>query len=261
MPSQANNGKASKYLFNDRDFSDQAIEAEIEAKKNAPPPPPMFTQQQLADARQAGFKEGFQQGSQEQKQAREAHLTHVFDEIKRQLDIVITAETVRGARFEKDALDLSMAIVRHIYPQLTALCAEDQLIEDLKRIIEHNRDQDSIAMSVHPEMVELVQKRFQNIDNIDIKSDPSLGVSDANLGWPNGGVVIKRDQMLEAIDTIIDGLLGGREALAPMSPQGAEPDLVVKEPDGLEEENDPERADHRDISDTDTKSDPKDTGE
>ncbi len=200
--------KASKYLFNNRDFSDQAIAAEIKAQKNAPPQ--TFSEAQLEILKKRAFQEGFNQAVLEEKATKEAHLVHVFDEIKRHIDVLITSETVRSARFEKEAVHVAMAMMTHIYPVLQAHCADDQLMNDLTHILEKNRDQDAIALKVHPEMMELVQNRFAAWDAITIESDPSLGVSDANLSWPNGGVDINRDAMASQLDTLISELLHGK---------------------------------------------------
>ncbi len=214
--------KAQKYLFNHRDFSDQAIQAEAKAQKNAPPPPPTFTESQLANAKKQAFQEGFNQAVQEQKTAREAQLSHVFDEIKRQIDILITSETVRSARFEKESVQIALAMMSHMYPTLHAYCAEDQLMADLSQALEKNRDQDAIVLKVHPEMMDLVQNRFSSMDVITIQSDPKLGMSDATLSWPNGGVEINRDAMMKDLESLMGDVLQGKE-----TPEVQKPELMA----------------------------------
>lgn len=198
-----------KFLFNNRDFSEQGMEAHRQAVINAPPPPPTFTESELDAARQEGYKKGFEQAKHEHEESLELKATQLLSEILLQIQGLVTAETLRHAKAENDALKLSLAMLEQLYPVLLERLAGEQLIYDAQILLAEARGQEDITIHIHPEMMHALSEKFAGVEGIKIVSNTDLSLHDITLNWPHGGAQIKRDDTYKSLQQLVRDTLDG----------------------------------------------------
>lgn len=224
--------EAKKFLFNNRDLSDQALEAQRVAQGIKAP---TYSEADILGARERAKKEGVQEGVRQQKETAEQQTAELMQDVRRKIDALMVAETLRQAYFEKDAVSLALAMMRRVFPVLSQRLSERQLISDLEALFEQLRGQAQVLVFVHPEFAESVGAYFTQEENVSVQSDPALSRGDARVEWPHGGALIDRERLLEAVALKLDVALDGHrgEAAAQEVPVAQERVALGGEDDGV----------------------------
>lgn len=202
---------AKKFLFNTRDFSDQALEAQKRAQDNKIVVP-TFSEAEIEAARTRAHKLGVEDGVRQQKESTEQTLVSMMATIGQRINELLVAEAIREAQFERDAVALSTALLLRAYPILEEKIGGDQLTADLEELLVQAKGQEEVILSVHPQIVDVVSQRFAGEAGVKVQSDPSLSLVDATLKWPRGGARVLRSDVLKSMETLLRNALDGREA-------------------------------------------------
>src|SRR5688572_2154193 len=107
MNNKATFGKDQKYFFTENIFDEDHVEET---------PPPSFSEQELAEARQKSAVEGKQQGLKEAENSQLKQTLVVLEKIQKQLAELSAAESLREKIFEKETLELCLAIFERLFP-------------------------------------------------------------------------------------------------------------------------------------------------
>ncbi len=204
---------AKKFLFNTRDFSDQALEAARVARENAPKVI-TYSEAELEAARSKSYRQGIEEGMRQQKESIEQNLVTMMSVIGVKINELLVAEAVRDVQFERDAVALSTALLLRVYPVLEEKIGSDQLTSDLEELLVQARGQEEVILFVHPQVVDAVSQRFSGEPGVKVQSDPSLALVDAVLKWPRGGARVLRSEVLKSMEKLLRDALDGREPQA-----------------------------------------------
>ena len=202
-----------KKFYFDVNIFDAPPKEEID--ENLPPPPPVFSEDELAAARDIAFEKGRQQGQKEQKESRETHVAQTLDIVAENFSRLFAAEMVRESIFEKESLKLAITMLDLIFPSLTEKLGHGEVYKVIEKTLSDHRKTKEIKICVPMGFkgeIETLITRIRTGEHEEVlwrvTEDPSLTAGDCTLEWSDGGAV--RDSLRTARDIRrnIEALLG-----------------------------------------------------
>lgn len=176
-----------------------------EAVENLPPPPPVFSEDELAAAKDIAFEQGRQQGQKEQREARETHVADTLKVIADGFSRLFAAETVRESVFEKESLRLAVATLDLIFPSLNEKLGHEEVHKIIEKTLIDHRKTKEIKISVPQGLkgeIETLISRIRSGEHEEVLwrvlEDPALSPGDCRLEWSDGGAT--RDSLRTARD-------------------------------------------------------------
>jgi len=224
-------GVPEKFLF-EHDF-----DAEVEAAREAaaapepessctpepPPPEPSYFEEDLARAREAGYREGHEAGRNAgQAEGRAAAETEAEQELAAALSRVSDGldgllkdlEATEGRR-DREALDLSVTLVRKLFPALhrrNALGEAESLIETT---LDRVRQQPQVVVRAASDIAGPLAPRLDDLaarggyqGRLTLQTDESLAPGDVQVVWSDGGARRDTGRLWQDIDAAIARVLG-----------------------------------------------------
>lgn len=186
--------KSQKFFFDTNNF-DEGNEEVIEEEE---PPPPVFSESELAAAKEEAYTKGKQDGLDEAARSRETHIESILKNIETGLPSLLEQEDRRIALYEHEAVSLSLQIFKKLFPALNNKYGLTEIKEIIAAVLETQRACPEIIIEVQPDYVEDIEfflngaKENQDIQGVyTVKERPSLGPADCRLSWKDGGA--KRD--------------------------------------------------------------------
>ncbi len=183
--------------------------------EDLPPPPPVFSEDELAAAKDIAFEQGRQQGQKEQREARETHVAETLDKIAESFSHLFAAETLRENIFEREALKLSIHALDLIFPSLNEALGHDEVYKTIEKTLSAHRKTKEIKISVPVGLkgeIEALISRIRTGEHEDVlwrvTESPSLSAGDCALEWSDGGAVRDSVRTARDIRTNIEALLG-----------------------------------------------------
>ena len=199
--------KREKFYFNVNIFDEKEEPTE--------PPPPMFSEGELASARQQGFAQGKQEGIQETQDSIAKHTAKILEKISQDVQILFTAETEREKRYEREAVTLTLAIFQKLFPIYKEKFGFEELKGELESILRKQEGQKQITVHVAPAAVESLKAHIANSKsnvNFLVEGDETLGIGACRLAWVDGGAVRDSDAMAAQVETVLKDLLAVKAA-------------------------------------------------
>ena len=202
-----------KKFYFDVNIFDAPPKEEID--ENLPPPPPVFSEDELAAAKDIAFEQGRQQGQKEQKESRETHVAQTLDIGAENFSRLFAAEMVRESIFEKESLKLAITMLDLIFPSLTEKLGHGEVYKVIEKTLSDHRKTKEIKICVPTGFkgeIETLITRIRTGEHEEVlwrvTEDPSLPAGDCTLEWSDGGAV--RDSLRTARDIRrnIEALLG-----------------------------------------------------
>ena len=184
---------------------------------------------QLEDIRRAGYDEGYATGLVEGQKQAQADLALVQQHVQNTLMSLQKATQEREEELLRQTLTLLRQTLHHMVGHAVRHYPSELFEHHLRTIIPLLGGDQSLTLRIHPsargyhEKLALPQASIMGMP-MNLKSDASLGPTDAVVEWTNGGVEAKLAQHLAAVD---DLLAGAGAALLPvesrpdLSPQAA----------------------------------------
>jgi flagellar assembly protein FliH len=160
----------------------------------------------VAAAREQGFQDGFAKGREAARTEANAALTHMAGVIAQQAEGLLAGQDGRLERIETEAAALAVLLARRLAG--AALEAKPQaLIEEAAReCIVHARSAPHLAVRVNEAFVDEAEKLFGRLTRdsgyagkVIILGEPEIAPGDARFEWADGGVVIDRAALEDAI--------------------------------------------------------------
>jgi flagellar assembly protein FliH len=213
-----NNG--TKYLF---ETSFDPAKAEIDA-----PPPPTFSEQELAAARDEGFREGHAEGHAEMSRAIEQAAADALAAISAQL----VAMNGRFAEIRDAAIasgvDVVAATVRKMVPALAkrnGLAEIEHLVRDS---LHELYDEPRVVIRAHDSVIEALHDRIDGMaaasgfmGKVVLFGDEQLTETDCRVEWADGGAERNLGELWRRIDAAIERVTDGNAAAAQSPTLGA----------------------------------------
>ena len=191
-----------KFLFDVNIFDAPPKQEPVE---DLPPPPPVFSEEEMAVAKEMAFEQGRQQGERDQRTAREQAVAASLEQIAQSFSQLFAAETVRESIFEKEALTLTIHALDTLFPSLTERLGHGEARAVIEKTLIAHRKTKEITIHVSPGMkgeIEALISRIRRQEHDDVLwrvvEIERLTAGDCSLEWSDGGAI--RDSVRAARD-------------------------------------------------------------
>lgn len=182
-----------------------------------PPPPPMFSEAELAAAKQSAFHEGHAAGTKEVEESRAQALSNMMQLLAADTQSLFKAEAAREATYEREVLALCHAMFKNAFPRLHEMHGFDALITQLSHIIKSQQGQNSIEVRVSETYAAGVQGfmdklQQQNSDlRFNVLSDANISDGAFQLKWTDGGAIYNAQEIARTTLENLDEMLAGSD--------------------------------------------------
>lgn len=215
--------KDKKFLFDVNIFDAPPKEEEI--VEDLPPPPPVFSEEELAVAKDMAFEQGRQLGQKEQKDSREQYIAQSLEKIADNFSHIFAAETVRESIFEKESLKLAIQALDTLFPSLNEKIGPEEVRKSIEKTLVDHRKTKEITLRVPTGMKDEIETLISRIRTGEhdevlwrVTEDPALLKGDCVLEWSDGGAIRDSARIARDIRKNIEKQLG--EPVPPLSPAG-----------------------------------------
>ena len=192
-----------KKFFFDVNIFDAPPKEEI--LEDLPPPPPVFSEDELAGAKDMAFEQGRQLGQKEQVESREQYVAVTLDTVAQNFSRLFAAETMREAIFEKESLRLAISLLDLLYPSFDQKVGADEVRKVIEKTLTGHRKTKEITIRVSTGLkgeIETMITRIRREEHEEVLwrvvEDTNLAPGDCMLEWGDGGAV--RDSVRTARD-------------------------------------------------------------
>lgn len=177
---------------------------------------PSFNKKQLEEAKQEAFERGREQGHREALSNQEERIANSLDSMLEKLDHLISHQAVSEALQEKEAVAMSVAIIRKIMPNLIRNYGVEEIERIIKKALSNNVKIRDINVLANPDMIPALEERLTHIiqefgyeERVVFKEDRTLALSDCKVEWGNGGIARIVPDVWEEIEIQITNFLNG----------------------------------------------------
>lgn len=208
--------RGEKFFFDLNNFDDPDPDA---PDPDAPPPPPVFSEEDLAKAREESFSAGRQDGLKEAAASREQAVTAAIETIAGHFSALFSAEILRDRQYETESVRLGMALLTALFPAFNDRLGPEAVRELIRETVSAQSGQTEVVISVHPDIAESVDSvltgrlpgREEGHPSFRVAPDPSLGPGDCRLHWADGGMVRDAQGIADALSLCLKNLLPEEE--------------------------------------------------
>ena len=214
-----------KFMF-DRSFDpeEEAPEKapEFEAVEEEPQEEvAMFTEEQMAVARESGFTSGKEEGILEAAEAMDRRVHDVLQAIDERFTALFAEQNKANAKRFQEAIRLATGITRKCFPTLNEEHGLDEIenmvSEALKKIIEEPR----VVIYTHPDLRQPLTDRIKPITagaefegQVMIMDDKMVEFGDCRVEWGNGGAERNTGELRQKIEEIVEHNVAAADELA-----------------------------------------------
>ncbi|MGB4057013.1 MAG: FliH/SctL family protein [Alphaproteobacteria bacterium] len=204
MTDKALQGKKQKYFFNANIFDDDHVEE---------PAAPVFTEEELAAARQKSMAEGKTAGLKEAEASQLKQTSLVLEKIQKQLTEISAAEAMREKVFEAETVRLTLSIFEQIFPLYNAHAGFAELKENLSEILKKQEGQSHLSITVTPDVAPRIEEHLNSLKNagielrFSVKGDPALLEGACRMAWSEGGALLDRQKLADDVRAAVQQVL------------------------------------------------------
>lgn len=211
--------KPQKFFFDLNHFDDEAEDV-VEETEDLPPPPPTFSEAELEAARKEAYDKGKRDGLAEAEASREKFVAGIFENISKGMATLFEAEEERSKRYEAEAVHLSRAIFRKLFPTLNARFGAEEVAAVITRVMERQEEQPQIMIEVHPDHVGEIETllaarphSFAARGSYTVTGNEKLDHGDCRIQWAAGGAHRRAGYLAEEIEKELDQVLADKPVL------------------------------------------------
>ena len=224
-----------KFMF-DRSFDSgeetPEKDPEVEAVEEEPQEEvAMFTEEQMAVARESGFTSGKEEGILEAAEAMDRKVYDVVQAIDERFAALFAEQNKANAKRFQEAIRIATGITRKCFPTLNEEHGLDEIenmvSEALKKIIEEPR----VVIYTHPDLRQPLTDRIKPITagaefagQVMIVDDKMVEFGDCRVEWGNGGAERNTGELRQKIEEIVEHNVAAADELAQPASTGAEPE-------------------------------------
>lgn len=161
--------------------------------EDLPPPPPVFSEEELAAAAEQAHAQGFEEGKQAALQELEQQLVHQIESFRRELSELEKVKRQQDAQVTSQAVGLTVASLKQLLPSLNQSQAITEISELISQAIKQQLSHTTLAIRLHPSLVDPVGKCFAGED-IKLIGDEAQPFGDCLIAWPGGSLARRAHQ-------------------------------------------------------------------
>lgn len=161
--------------------------------EDLPPPPPVFSEEELAAAAEQAHAQGFEEGKQAALQELEQQLVHQIESFRRELSELEKIKRQQDAQVTSQAVGLTVASLKQLLPSLNQSQAITEIRELISQAIKQQLSHATLAIRLHPSLVDPVGKCFAGED-IKLIGDETQPFGDCLIAWPGGSLARRAHQ-------------------------------------------------------------------
>ena len=214
-----------KFLFDVHNFDEGEKEDEVEA----PPPPPVFSQEELAAAKNEAYQQGKKDGFGEAQASFEKQVLDLLGTIRTNFNVLFDEEERRGRSFEKETVQLAYTIFAKAFPALNERFGLDEVRSVLQKVLETVREQPEIMIEVPSAYAEAIQRHIDGILRHDssphciVRGSDVLSAGQCRMAWQNGTAIRNGARLANRIREQIEQVLADKAILTDNEPDTPSP--------------------------------------
>jgi flagellar assembly protein FliH len=219
-----------KFTF-DRDFdAPRAVapkakpepELVVEDLPPPPPPPPSFSEEELeaavAEARKAAMAEGLAKGKADAAAQSERQTASALNAIAQHFAKVDAEVQAAAAELRETSLELSLAMVRRLFPEFARRHGLEEVKELLGRCLEQLRTEPRFTVKVASDLAETLKAEIEALaqsrgfeGRVVVAGEEGLKPGDCRIEWSQGGMIRSADEIWKAIEAAMEQALISNE--------------------------------------------------
>lgn len=201
----------------------------------------------------SGYDEGKKDGYDQSIQSIDNKTNQTITAITPLLQTLLQAETEREERFEREALTLSLTIVKKLFPVAIQKIGPEEVEASIKEILIDQTGQNNIIIDVSPDVEERMNAHIQSLgaslggtDKIVINPNMDLPSGQCQLSWNHGGAAKDIDSVAISIVETLQDLLGITDpvnfdtAALPQEQEGEAIEEPAQENPEIDDDSEPE---------------------
>lgn len=203
-------GKMKRFLFDRNDFD----------RKQAAETPPVFSEEQIALAREQALAQGRQEGLKEARASQEEQIVQTLARMTAQVERLVASEERREMEKCIDATKLAMRVAHKLLPQF----AERFSLAEIERVIlsavEARRDEPRIAVAVPAVHLDALKKRVDEValekgyaGKIILIADDNLAPTDCRVEWADGGAERLYERLFSQVENEFAKSIAGMQSV------------------------------------------------
>lgn len=193
------------FFFDENIFDDDNLSTLTQAEKDAMPE---FTRDEVEAEKSKARNEGHEAGKQEALQSIQKQSLDILTKIQRDMSVLFAAEHDRLKHYEDDAILLTIRALQQAFPALMKHAGVSELETKIRDVFHTYSTPDNIIIEVNPETRGHIESCIRDIEanflkTIEICSSPALSAHECKISWPQGGIILNQDQIVEKTASII----------------------------------------------------------
>ena len=186
------------------------VPPEPEPEEPPPPPAPTFSQEELDATRHQGWLEGRAAGEADAMERTERRLADTVGRLTHDLQALAGAQQQALARIERQATELSVAIVRKLFPAFVARSGTVEIAALVADAMSLAQEQPKLALRCAPDMAEALEpvlaqaaERSGFEGRLSVRGDADLAGTDCRIEWSDGGLDRDSGRLMTEIETAV----------------------------------------------------------
>ena len=183
---------------------------EPEPEEPPPPPAPTYGQEELDATRHQGWLEGRAAGEADAMERTERRLADTIERVARELEGLAGSQRTALARIERQATELSVTIVRKLFPAFVARSGTVEITALVADALSLAQEQPKLALSCAPDMIEAIEPiltaaaaRSGFEGRLSVRGNPDLTETDCQIEWSEGGMDRNSGRLMNEIESAI----------------------------------------------------------
>ncbi len=183
-----------------------------------PPPPPSFSEEELeaavAEARKAALAEGLAKGKAEANALTERQTATALGTIAQHFAKVDGEVQAVAAALRETSLELSLAMVRRLFPEFARRHGLEEVKELLGRCLDQLRTEPRFTVKVAGDLAETLKAEVEALaqsrgfeGRIVVAAEEGLKPGDCKIEWSQGGMIRSADEIWKAIEAAMEQAL------------------------------------------------------
>ena len=186
------------------------------------PPAPMFSEDELAHAREQSFDAGRRVGQEEAARSAEQLAVNALEHLAAGLADLARSQAEFNDTVMRSAVQVALTVTRKVLPATARQNASAEIETLVQECVAGLLDEPRVQVRVHPELMEPLRPRLEQVASevgfegrLTVTADPRLGPDDCRIEWGGGGAERSQERLWHEIETVVARAIGGPAKDAP----------------------------------------------